>query len=375
MRTVNRAYVKQERQLTERHPELLEMEVTPLDESGLHLEELSGFMESCWTHDYGREPRLRFSRTFLAWNMGERLTGLMARDVAGKLVGVVVYFKRGYQQDGTVRYYAIETGLSVHPDCRGRGIGQWLVLRLRQMIREAGIDFSISWYDSRHNQPGSSFLTLAEKRSREGNAVLVTLLGRVMDYAGTVQYGGFSPFERAVLRLTSAVFPYVDSPDLPVKFRVNGWSEKKFYRYLDLVAEVQSCTRSGLAPDAGSFLRWGRGGRFYALEKRSEKNGRVYGLFFGHKVLLENNRFYFQADGIFLSPELSLGEKSAFLRYVEQILCEKERCIGVTVSETGGNPGWYHGYLPVASQVLSMDAYRPTSVGLNRLKAGFVELR
>ncbi|HCY83758.1 MAG TPA: hypothetical protein DHV36_01335 [Desulfobacteraceae bacterium] len=236
-----------------------------------------------------------------------------------------------------------------------------------------GIDFSVSWYDSRHNQPGSSFLTLAENRARKGDAVSVTLLGRVMDYEGTVRYGGFSPVEKVALRLTSLIFPYLSSTDLPGRFQVMGWSADKFCHYLDLLAEVQSCNRSGLTPDAGIFSKWGRGGRFYALEDR--ENDRVYGLFFGHKVLLENHRFYFQADGIFISPALSFFEKRAFLRHVEQILCETENCIGVTVSETGGNPGWCHGYFPVASQVLSMDAYRPTGIGLNRLKAGFVELR
>ncbi len=375
-------YSFQERQLMTRHPELAGMTSMPLDQTGLNLTVLSDFIEMCWEHDYGSEPRIHFSSGFLEWNMGKRITGRAVITKTGKLLGVFLYFERRYFQGDEARPYAIETGLSVHPGHRGQGIAQWLSLGVKQMLIERQVDFSLIWYDSRHNQPGSSFQVFARDKEKNDQGLSVRIMGRMFDFDTAVRYGQFSLFEKVALKLSTLLFPYRNGDSLPLGYTLEAFSQDRLYAYLKFLVRCQARQGGGLIPAVEDLLRWEKGAgsydsaRFYVLRGYRGGRGQVMGLYFGHKVPLDETWYYFQADGILVCPDLPEKVAKSFVRVVESKLHEGESCIGVTIAETGGGKLlWRYGYLPVENQILTMDSHALPGINLRNLKQGLVELR
>lgn len=375
MNSTKETYEMYKERLMAKHPRLREMTSVPLDEAGLDFESLSDFIEVCWTHDYGKKPRFRFSREFLEWNMANRLTGKAIRNADRELVGVILYFRRAYISGGKKRHYTIETGLSVRPGYRGQGIAQWLFLDLKQTIQAEGYDFSLMWYDNRQAHSGSAFKTFAESKTRTDNIVSVAFLWRVFNPVATVRHADLSVYEQLGLRLISLVFPYPVSYQLPDGFELAEWRQDRAPDYADFLAGVITGRDAGLLPDAGMFLRWRHKGGFFALTEGGVR-GKIRGLYFGHKVALGKGWSYFQADGILVSPDLPRAAVRGFLRAVEVRLGEKESCTGVSVAQTGCSRGlWRYGYLPMTHQLLAVDSHGTTILSPGQLKAGFVELR
>ena len=57
--------------LLKKHPELKDLHVVPLSDSGLSYKELSNFIEKCWTYDYEDKPRIVFSPDLLEFTIPE----------------------------------------------------------------------------------------------------------------------------------------------------------------------------------------------------------------------------------------------------------------------------------------------------------------
>lgn len=369
----------QELRLLERHPELAKMGMVPLTDTGINMIELSEFIEWCWEVDYGSEPRLRFTPGFLAWNMGASATGLAVLGKDRALLGTVLYFKKVYLKQGQRRFYVIKTGMSVHPDHRGKGIGQWLFLRLRELLSHEPIDFSIEWYDTRHDLPGSSSWILGADKNQVDDALDVRIMARILDYDTAVTYLGANGLERFLLRLNQFIFPCKKKVNLPRDYVIEGFTEERIPDYLSFLLGFQSRVRNFLIPAKDDFLRWQEGQyastRFYALIHRpAAGRERIEGLYFGHRVKLDRRWHYFQADGIFVRPDLAKPVVKSFLRRVENSLGSS--CMGITIAETGtGNSLCRYGYLPVTSQLLTMDRYALKGIHIHELKYGLVELR
>ncbi len=383
MKQQYKEYLFQERQLMTRHPELAGMTSMPLDQTDLNLTVLSDFIEMCWEHDYGSEPRIRFSSGFLAWNMGKHATGLAVLGKDGMLLGTVLYFKRTYLKGGVKGCYVIKTGLSVHPDYRGKGIGQWLLLKLLQLLESKCIDFSVEWYDTRHDIPGSPSWMLAANKNQVDDSLPVRIMARILNYDTAIKYHAFGILDRLAMKLNMCIFPCHKVGSIPSGYILDEFNKKMIPAYLEFLKRFQTSRGELLTPAGDDLLRWEKGAghyasaRFYALRKKRDNGGnRIDGLYFGHKVFLDRKWSYFQADGILISPGLPIGVAKSFIRAVETRLSEDAPCAGVTIAETGGgNFLWRYGYLPVVSQLLSMDHYALSGIPIKNLKQRFVELR
>lgn len=367
-----------EHQLIIKHPELSNMSVFPLEKTDLKLEELSDFIEMCWMHDYGLEPRIRFSPEFLEWNMGKNLSGMAVRGSTGELLGVYLCFERYYCLKGRTRAYAFETGLSVHPNHRGKGIGQWLAIALKKMMVDKGVDFYLTWYDTRHNLPGSSFQIFTANTSGSDTSAHTGILLRILNFNKALDYLASNAFEVLCLKLKTRFFANPLKKRLPDGYTLEGFREERLSDYHDFMLRYQSVSKSWLIPAAKDFMRWQQerynAARFYALREKS--SDRVLGVYFGHKIPLDDNWFYFQADGILTDPDIDEKVAEAFFKNVEIRLNKDGLCMGVSAIETVcENNLWQYGYLPIISHLLTLTRLNSDEIKIEDLKNGLIELR
>jgi hypothetical protein len=61
---------RQKDALLKKHPELKDLHVVPLCDSGLSYQELSDFIENCWRYNYGDQVRMSFCPEFLEFIVG-----------------------------------------------------------------------------------------------------------------------------------------------------------------------------------------------------------------------------------------------------------------------------------------------------------------
>lgn len=350
----------------------------PIDQAGLSVEELSEFIEMCWVHDYGATPRMRFSPGFLEWNMGKDLSGMAVLGSTRELLGVYLFFERYYWKDGKARPYVFETCLSVHPAHRGKGIAQWLGIGLRRMVSDKDVDFYLTWRDTRQIFPGSSFRICTANTSDVNTSEHVNILLRILDFNKALEYLATNAFDVLSLKLKTRFYSAPKENCLPNGYTLESFREEMIPACHDFLVRYQASSGAFLIPAVEEFMRWQPGrydaARFYAL--REQGRGRIRGLYFGHKVPLDGEWFYFQADGILIDPDLHGTVTRAFFEDVESRLLKEGPCMGCIVVETGCEESlWKYGYLPEISHLLILSPCRVEEIETIDLKRGLIDLR
>ena len=374
-------YADQEKRVMEKHPELKAMRCISLDRASLDSDALSQFIEMCWTKDYGSENRIVFTPAFLNWSTGEAPRGKAVLTEEGKILGAVVYFQRKYEHRGRHIHYAIETGLSVHREYRGLGIAQWLSLKLKWALKEKNLDFSLVWYDTRHNTSSSSFQIFAMKKPNPHGLMPIRLMSRIFDYDNAVVNLPLNPVERMALKIRTGYDVRFPAAGLPAGFRIETFSSGRTDAYMEFLNRYRDKNGCKFIPTAEDLSRWrentyGPAGFHALVHTGKNRRQRIEALYFGHKVRAAHGCRYFQADGILLCPDLEKRVARAFLRTVESRLCEEENCFCTIVPDTGGGRHLDRlGYRLLVHQHLGMESYRPSNTTLADLKQGWLELR
>jgi GNAT superfamily N-acetyltransferase len=97
---------------------------------------------------WSENPDFEYSAAFLAecsQGREEREAVTFGAWLDGRLVGFVAALPRRIVSDGREQWFALVTFFAVHPDTRGRGIGQTLWTQCLRALREAGFDGTIHY--------------------------------------------------------------------------------------------------------------------------------------------------------------------------------------------------------------------------------------
>lgn len=374
-------YDYQEKKLMEKHPELRALKCISINHPSLRMGSLAKFIEMCWQNDYGNENRILFTTKFLKWGMGEKPEGNVAITKEGKIVGALICLERNYNHNGKQIQYAIKTALSVQNEYRGQGIAQWISVKLKRTLMKKNFDFSMVWYDTRHNHSESSFQLLGLKKPSPHGLMPIRIMSRMFDFKKAVDNVPFRPTEKVIIKAQTLWSHHFYNAGLPKAFCIKNFSHDDMEAYMNFLIAYQNKKGFKFAPTKTDLFRWQKdayeSAGFYSLIQKGKSGGnQVKALYFGHKVRVEQGYYYFHADGILLCPDLGKSVARSFLRNVEYRLHKNEACFGTIVPETGG--GLYlnrFGYRYLVHQHLGMELYRSLDITLTDLKKGWLELR
>jgi hypothetical protein len=364
--------------LLKKHPGLTDVRVLPLRETDWTYQKLSAFVERCFSHGYGNEPRIRFTPEFLEWNMPIPL-GVLILDDRDRWLGCALSFSRTYNRDGEAREYVISTAASIIPEMRGRGLVQLLNLSLNESELLSGSEFSIFWLDNRHRGRDDAKLALLKRMEKSLEFQTVNLFGKSIDCRKARIHGGFNTATYAAVWTAHQVFPSRRGNRFPDGFRLEPFCTDCIDGYLALIEAVDRCKRfrriyerEGLA----RLLSFHKNAFHTLCYSLNDRGGMPWALLYGYKLLLRDNDWAFFADGMVFHPDLTWQMKRLFLSECEGTLREEEGCIGTTlVGTTTEEPLWKYGYVSFGSQVLGFKAYadlKPSPQDLRELR---IELR
>lgn len=184
-------------------------------------------------------------------------------DDANRLRGLGLGYNRTYSLTGAKFRSGPNTGFSVDPAYRGRGVGQLLYNIFLEGNLRQNYPLTTGWYDTRHNKPGTAHSLFS--KDQHTFTFDVPLWGKTLDYPVAAKHENLSLSEKAFKRV----------------FR---------------------------ADELAWFLNYAKDG--FATVCYSVKSGNtVCGLFFGYKSTVSGSNSLLFLDGVIFDATLSYMQK------------------------------------------------------------------
>jgi len=370
---------RQKDALLQKHPELKDLHVVPLCDSGLSYQELSDFIEKCWRHDYEDKPRIVFSPDLLEFSIPEikyDRVSTIARN-GPDLVGLVLGIRTDFMFNETVIAAYIGTGLSSDPDFRAKGIGQLMWLNDIEHFLENHASISFAWLDIRHAWAGSSYSTYGGDPSKVHFKRIIDFYAKAIDYQKSAAVGELNAIEKLGIR--SATLLFTSNIGLPGHFELEIGSHAAARDYAGFIHEFQSdndIKRYFSKEELARRISFSQG-RVNGVALAVRGRGRIQALMYGFTNPVKDEDNYFQVDGLIFHPELSYAKKRRILSSFEKTISDRYGSFSIVVSENVSTDNLLkYGYLPVEKQALCLVCENgDIDIKNQRMDKLFLELR
>lgn len=349
-------------QLLSKHPELKDVTVEWMDTAGISYQELHEFIELCWQASYDDQFRPRFTAEEIEYMTGDAdlPQGVLVKDASGQLVGlsflcVYPYWDIDKQQ---TRKYIIGTGLSTHPDWRGKGMAQFVTNRLKLLYayddNSAEAMISYTWIDRRMAKKAGSSHTVFTKKTETYLDDFSACI-KVSKVKELLSYGELSFFEGLVIRAMSWLsFKQKESEfdGLSVK-AINDTSD--FVKLSAFIQQQQSDAQSLQRIFEPEFLKkqccFSKNNFSAAGYYLEDEHGNITGIIWGwpQQVYPEHDAFFW--DDYYFANQLTEKHIKKFFAFVEHDLNTKNKRIisfNVNTNTFPYKPTRF-GYLPFVS--------------------------
>ena len=351
--------------------------VEPLCDSNVTVQQLSDFIEACWTRDYGSEGRIIFSPELIEFNIPDikKDSISIVGKIDGHLVGVFLFFPMFYRIGEDVISSGIVTGLSTHEELRGKRVSQFLVLCIEENLINHEIGFAKFWLDDRHNTGGSSYQTYKKGKKRTEWNKTVSLYAKPFDVKKLTRAAKLSSVEKAGAKFMQWRFP--SKMDLPKGYQIHGFRKGDTDHWLRFISENQPkgvLRRHFSAAELERKLSYSKG-RTEPIAFRAEREGATHGVIYGFTVPFGDSESYAQIDGIIFNPRLSQSDKRKIVGSWERAIIDEYGCFSsaIPASATPENLADF-GYVKLMTQTLGANFYDP-SIPQEALNSLLVELR
>lgn len=344
---------EQKENLLKKHPEMEEANCKRIIDTDIDIDKLADFMWHCWKQDYPSGLTI-ISKPSIKWNLGNNQmdedSSLAVYDSERNLRGVVLGYKREYLMNKKKVPAIVNTGFSVNPDYRGKGVCQ--LLRTNYLLANIKNEYPImfGWYDTRHNKPGTAHHLYSE----EGGMIHceVPLMGKTLDFETAKKHEKLAFFERLFIQATNIIFPSTEKDNFGL-YEIKQFDYKDSESYLEIMKECSADKSLQRLFDKRS-IDWqlgyyGEGLDLISYALMTENNCK--GLVFGYRNSISDEDHIFFVDGCFLDPNLKYSEKRNFLSSVEAKVKKEYDCFAMVGVRTvfSENP-FKFGYVPFDKQ-------------------------
>jgi GNAT superfamily N-acetyltransferase len=367
----------QKKKLFEKNPELKKATVLTLKQTGYSFKDISAFIELCFDHDYQGETRMRFTPEFIEKNANNLSGTVILHD--GNIVASVMTFPNTcfsvFPNQTKPNNFVIESALSVHPEYRGKKLGQFIEIETKENLIKEGIDFSVYWLDSRHNKPWHSFNIFGNDQNKIKETTEISLLCKSYNLVRLKKYEKLGFVLYSLLKTIQSIYPLKDN-ELQ-GYRVSKFDPALVDKYLDFAQGTTSFESVSIGFDRESFYRlYGpqkRESFFYSLV--DETNDKISVLAFGFKSPQRKGDFLAFFDGLIFHENLPKPLKRNFMGVIEADLRDAEKCMAGTIPKNCIKGAFSYGYIPYQKQVLGFDPYKELNFGINEVSKMLIGLR
>jgi hypothetical protein len=162
---------------------------------------------------------------------------------------------KGFVKSSQVKssHFAIETGISVHPDFRNKKLGQFVVIKNKEALIRKGFDFSVYWLDSRHDKPWHNLNILGSDKNKIKETCEIALLCKSYNLGRLSNYEKLGPLLNSLTKIIQFIYP-LKSTDLR-GYRVSKFEPGLVDKYLDFVQGTTAFEAVSTGFDRESFHR------------------------------------------------------------------------------------------------------------------------
>jgi hypothetical protein len=326
--------------LRRRHPGLERYRLTrlaelPADHPMQDFGRMAGHMEVCWSDTYrtadGR-PKSRFAFTagYLDWVLGarddyRRFVHLAFAHGEQEPAGLIFAVRRRIRYAGDEFDSGILTGLSVHPDHKGQGLGQWLHFAGKDVLFElSGRRPMVMWWDAGNRGRGQAMKTFR----RRDRAVTVIgkypMITRIFDAAEAARVLDLNLPARLFAKLLrsprhasgsgATVMADDDAEEAFDRLLTEPRADKLFQRRWTKDEMVRDATFCSADPADG----------FAPIYLACRRRGELRGALLGYRIpITQRGTGSIMVTDYFLTvPGVSFSERRAMLREAEAVAAE-----------------------------------------------------
>jgi hypothetical protein len=338
--------VQEKSKIISKHGELVGgLEVKRVCDANIDLDIIANFVNTEWGKTYGNEPILSYSGTLFKLYKVNPECSFVCIDPIGRLVGSLISMDRTIICEDTSLKGGFHTALTVTDKFRGHGLSQ--ILRNEHLISlsQKNYDFSVCWYDSRHNGLGSALNTyLNDKHLMLRD---IPMYAKTFDLNIANRITTLKSSEIIVGKVINYIFPQKSHHELYQNqfnqglFQSNDYSiadsTNAYISYLPKILKKREVANGST--------------RAFSLNA----NGVISAFVQGYFVNLNRDLRYFNMDTVFFSNELSYLSKKNFLSAVEFELRFNHNCFSVTAMKTASKENiMKFGYFPFMNQKIGV---------------------
>ena len=334
-----------------KNPELENIELVVLKDTGLMTNEISEFIEASWNDTYGDEARLVYSPDFIKWLLENSKNLDISFAVKNKknneLAGIFLGLSRNVITDNNdILKCAIHTGLSVKPSYKNKGIGAFILLERLYLLKKKQFDLAFDWYDIRKDKQGSAFQI--SKKNPLMSYAFVNVNGKTFDIAKAEKYQALNIFEKSVLKLNLFI-------NRPQTKKLDGISSdlKNIDEMMALCSLCNAHRPLCRHFTKDEFIKQLNGCKQNILIVL-EKDGKPKAILQGFKNKINNEDAVAYLDMVLFHPDLTFREKRNFLREAEYRIENEHHCFSAIVLDSATNENLLkYGYLPFEKQAIA----------------------
>lgn len=345
---------RQKERLFEKHPDLRRLRVIPLSQTGMSFEEISDFIEEVWRDYYGDAARIFYTPQLIEWllpNFENDKTSLAVIDpLTSEPAALFLSFDRVLSlRNGRQIKAAIRSGLSVHPQRKGKRLGSLLTIENMINYLTLGYDLCADWYDIRESGKGGA-IRISQNIWGGGDLAGITVSGKTLNLDTAQKYQSLNSIERTVIRLNSLVNPITLKPDLP-------YVSQSIQDIAEVLAFYDRCTlnrplrRHFAEKELLRQLTYHKDGFVFLLKD----SGGIKALVNGYNNRISERDAVAYLDMVLFDSHLSFSKKRNFMRHVESKIYDDHGAFAIVLFASGINENMLkYGYIPFEKQAVAI---------------------